>query len=119
MKEDGGHAVVAFQTYVAKVLAPELQPGEVVVWDNLQAHKNAAAVQALEAAGAKLKPLPPHSPDLTPIEKLWSKVKERLRSLAARTVQRVYRAVGSALQEVSLQDILGWFQSCGLCPTQT
>jgi transposase len=109
----------AFETYVTEVLAPELQPGDMVVWDNLQAHKSAAAVRAVEAAGATVKPLPPHSPDLTPIEKLWSKVKGRLRSLAARTVRRVYRAVGIALREVTPQDIRGWFQSCGLCPTQT
>src|SRR5262249_42941602 len=100
-------------------LVPDLQPGDVVVWDNLQPHKNAAVGRAIAEAGATVKPLPPHSPDLTPIEKLWSKVKERLRALAARTVPRVYRAVGTALREVTRADILGWFRSCGLCPTQT
>jgi transposase len=116
---EGATDSAAFETYVTEVLAPQLRPGDVVVWDNLQAHKSAAAVRAVEAAGATVKPLPPHSPDLTPIEKLWSKVKGRLRSLAARTVRRVYRALGIALQEVTSQDIHGWFQSCGLCPTQT
>lgn len=109
----------AFETYVTEVLVPELQPGDVVVWDNLSPHQNAAAVRAIEAVGATIKPLPPHSPDLTPIEPLWSKVKERLRALAARTVQRVFAAVGTALRGVTLQDILGWFQSRRLCPTQT
>lgn len=107
------------QTYVTQVLVPELQPGDVVLWDNLQAHKNVAAVQAIKQAGATVKPLPPHSPDLTPIEKLWSKAKAALRAAAARTVRRVYRAMGAALRSVLPQDILGWFQSCGLCPTQT
>ena len=110
---------VAFQTYVTEVLVPELQTGDVVVWDNLQPHKQAVLMQAIEAVGATVKPLPPHSPDLTPIEKLWSKTKEKLRALAARTVRRVYGAVGTALKGVTLQDILGWFRSCGLCPTQT
>jgi transposase len=108
-----------FQVYVTQVLVPELQPGDVVIWDNLKPHKNVEAVQAIEQAGATVKPLPPHSPDLTPIEKLWSKAKGVLRSAAARTVERVYEAMGAALQSVIPQDILGWFQSCGLRPTQT
>jgi transposase len=110
---------VAFETYVTEVLAPELRPGDVVVWDHLQAHEQAVVVQAVEAVGATVQPLPPHSPDLTPIEKMWSKVKGKLRALAARTVRRVYGAVATALRGVTLQDILGWFHSCGLCPTQT
>ena len=100
-------------------MVPELRPGDVVIWDNLKPHKNAEAVQAIEQAGATVKPLPPHSPDLTPIEKLWSKAKGALRSAAARTVERVYEAMGAALRSVIPQEILGWFQSCGLCPTQT
>jgi transposase len=115
----GATDAAAFQTYVTAVLAPELQPGDVVSWDNLKPQENAAAVQAIEKAGATVKPLPPHSPDLTPIEKLWSKVKECLRASAARTVNGVYQAVGNALKSVLPQDIRGWFQSCGLCPTQT
>jgi transposase len=109
----------AFETYVTEVLAPELRPGDVVVWDNLRPHQQAVVVQAVEAVGATVKRLPPHSPDLTPIEKLWSKAKEKLRALAARTVRRVYGAVATALKGVTPSDILGWFRSCGLCPTQT
>ena len=115
----GATDTAAFQTWVAEVLVPELRPGDVVVWDNLQPHKDAAVVRAVEEAGATVQPLPPHSPDLTPIEKLWSKVKEGLRTLAARTVPRVYRAAGITLRAVRPQDILGWFRSCGLCPAQT
>jgi transposase len=116
---EGATDNAAFETYVTEVLVPALRPGDVVVWDHLQPHEQAVVVQAVEAAGATVKPLPPHSPDLTPIEKLWSKVKGKLRTLAARTVRRVYGAVGTALRGVTLRDILGWFRSCGLCPTQT
>jgi transposase len=115
----GATDTAAFATYVTEVLVPELRPGDVVLWDNLGPHKNAAALQAVVAAGATVKPLPPHSPDLTPIEKLWSKGKEQLRSAAARTVQAVYSAAEAALRAVVPQDIVGWFRSCGLCPTQT
>jgi transposase len=116
---EGATDNAAFETYVTDVLAPALRPGDVVVWDGLQPHRQAVVVQAVEAVGATVKPLPPHSPDLTPIEKLWSKAKGKLRTLAARTVGRVYGAVGTALRGVTLRDILGWFRSCGLCPSQT
>jgi transposase len=101
----------AFQSYVEQVLVPELQAEDVVIWDNLQPHKAAAVVAAVEHAGARVVPLPPSSPDLTPIEEMYSKVKESLRSAAARSVVAIYAAIGPALHEVSPQDILGWFQS--------
>jgi transposase len=109
----------AIQTYVDEFLVPELQPGDVVIWDNLQAHKNAGVVRSLEAAGAVVVSLPPYSPDFTPIEKLFSKAKEFLRSAAARTTDAVYAALGEALAAVCPEDILGWFRSCGLCFSQT
>jgi transposase len=99
----------AFRTYVAEVLASELEPGDVVVWDNLQPHKDAAAVAAVEAAGARVERLPPYSPDESPIEEMFSKVKECLRSAAARTVDTVIAALGSALNQVTPSDIDGWF----------
>jgi hypothetical protein len=77
---------------------------------NLQPHKAAAVVTAVEQAGARVVPLPPSSPDLTPIEEMYSKVKGALRA-AARTVVAIYAAIGPALRDVSPQDILGWFQS--------
>jgi transposase len=110
---------VAFETYVTEVLVPELEPGDVVVWDNLKPHKTAAVVRAVEAAGATVKPLPPHSPDLTPIEKMWSQVKEGLRALAARTVRQVFAAIGTVLRKVTFRDIVGWFQACDLYPMLT
>src|SRR5512135_1780563 len=99
----------AFESYVEQALAPPLRPGDVVIWDNLK---------PLEAAGARLMPLPPYSPDLTPIEEMFSKVKGWLRSAAARTTEAVYDAMGAALRAVCPEDILGWFKSCGLCATQ-
>jgi transposase len=98
-----------FQTYVEEVLVPTLQPGDVVVWDNLQAHKSPAVVAAVEAAGARVEPLPVYSPDLTPIEEMFSKTKAYLRTVAARTTDTVIAAMGDALNRVTHFDILGWF----------
>jgi transposase len=100
----------AFQTYVEKVLVPELRPGDVVVWDNLQPHKNTQVLKAVEAAGARVVPLPPYSPDETPIEELFSKAKGQLRTLAARTTEAVITAMGTALAQITPSDIRGWFQ---------
>jgi transposase len=99
-----------FETYVEEVLAPELKPGDVVIWDNLKPHESEEAIEAVEGAGARVVPLPPWSPDLTPIEEMISKVKGSLRSAGARTKETVYAAFGSALHDVTLDDIAGWFQ---------
>ena len=98
-----------FERYVADVLVPELRPGDAVVWDNLKPHQSEEAIEAVEAAGARVVPLPPWSPDLTPIEEMASKVKGALRSAAARTTEAVYAAFASALHDVTLEDIAGWF----------
>jgi transposase len=108
-----------FESYVEQVLAPELRRGDLVIWDNLKPHQSATARHFVRGAGARLMPLPPYSPDLTPIEKMFSKVKELLRSAAARTASTVYEAMDRALKAVHSRDIRGWFESCGLCPTQT
>ena len=99
-----------FETYVADVLVPELKPGDVVVWDNPKPHLSDEAIEAVEAAGARVVPLPPYSPDLTPIEEMFSKVKGAMRSAAARTTEAVYAAFCSALHDVTPEDIAGWFQ---------
>src|SRR5438874_5362958 len=99
-----------FETYVQEVLVPELKPGDVVIWDNLTPHQSEEAIEAVEAAGARVVPLPPWSPELTPIEEMISKVKGSLRSAAARTKETVYEAFGSALHDVTLDNIAGWFQ---------
>ena len=100
-----------FETYVQDVLVPELKPGDVVIWDNLKPHKSEEAIEAIEATGARVEPLPPWSPDLSPIEEMVSKVKGTMRSAAARTTHAVYWAFASALDQVTLNDIAGWFQS--------
>jgi transposase len=107
----GATDTAAFQSYVEQVLVPELRPEDVVIWDNLKPHQAQAVVAAVERGGARVVPLPPSSPDLTPIEEMYSKVKGALRSAAARSTVAIYAAIGSALHEVSPQDILGWFHS--------
>jgi transposase len=74
-----------FRLFLTEVLVPALRPGDVVIWDNLSAHKNAQCAALVEQAGAHVLRLPPYSPDFNPIESCWSKIKERLRSEAART----------------------------------
>ena len=103
-----------FETYVEQALVPELRAGDVVVWDNLSAHKSAAAVAAIEAVGARVERLPVYSPDLTPIEEMFSKIKEGLRSIAARSIEGVIGAMGQALNQITQHDILGWFHD--RCP---
>lgn len=105
----GAMNTAMFEEYVEGVLVPELRPGDVVIWDNLQPHQSEEAVEAVEAAGASVVPLPPWSPDLTPIEEMISKVKTVMRSIAARTTGAVYAAFASALHDVTLENIVGWF----------
>ncbi len=113
----GSTDTAAFESYVEQVLVPDLHAGDVVVWDNLAPHQAYAVAAAVKRAGAKLLPLPPYSPDYTPIERLWSKVKAYLRRVAARNKDAVYDALGEALERVTLQDIIGWFQFAGLSAT--
>ena len=113
----GAIDAAAFESYVEDVLAPELRPGDVVVWDNLPSHQGYAAATAVRRAGARLLPLSPYSPDYTPIEPLWSKVKTYLRRVAARSKESIYEALGEALGRVTPQDIIGWFVHAGLCAT--
>jgi transposase len=105
----GATNAVQFEDYLAEVLVPELRPGDVVVWDNVKPHRSDEAIEAVEAAGARVVPLPPYSPDLTPIEEMFSKVKNVVRAVAARTTGAVYAAFASGLHDVTLDDIAGWF----------
>ena len=114
----GATDTAAFQTYVKQVLVPALHAGDVVVWDNLKPHLAAGVASAIEGAGASLLPLPPYSPDYTPIEEMFSKVKEALRRVGARAKAELYEALGEAMKRVTPQDILGWFQHAGLSATQ-
>jgi len=102
-----------FQRYVEEVLVPVPRAGDVVVMDNLPAHKPPRVRELIESAGATLVYLPPYSPDFNPIEMIWSKVKRLLRSAAARTVEALHDAFGAAMDAVTAGDVLGCFRHCG------
>lgn len=110
---DGPMDGEAFAVWAQRVLAPTLKEGDIVVMDNLSVHKNTQAREAILAVGALIWNLPPYSPDLNPIEKMWSKVKAHLRKAKARDTQSLYRVIADALAQVSHGDITNWFDSCG------
>jgi transposase len=110
---DGAMNGEAFVTYVEQVLVPTLQGGEIVVLDNLSSHRLPRVVELIEAAGGEVWYLPPYSPDLNPIESMWSKVKQVLRSIAARTFDGLVDAIGIALDKITARDLIGWFTHCG------
>ena len=115
---EGATDATLFRTYVQEVLAPTLRPGEIVVMDNLASHRAAGVAEAIEAAGAEAWYLPVYSPDLNPIEKMWSKVKQHLRSAAARSTQALWDTICQALQTVTASDARGWFEACGYRNTE-
>jgi transposase len=102
-----------FRAYVAEVLVPMLQAGDIVVMDNLSPHKSDPTLALITNAGAHVLFLPAYSPDLNHIEKMWSKVKGLLRAAEAWTSAELIAAIGVALAKVTPQDALGWFTSCG------
>jgi transposase len=104
----------AFATFVEEGLGPRLRSGDVVVLDNLAAHKGERVRQAIAARGATLLFLPPYSPDLNPIEKAWAKVKTWLRTRAVRTALALEYAIGEALDRLTAADCRGYFASCGI-----
>ncbi|MFO0950594.1 MAG: IS630 family transposase [Isosphaeraceae bacterium] len=110
---DGATDSACFETYVERCLAPALLPGDVVVMDNLACHKSAEVGRLIAAAGAEVWYLPPYSPDLNPIERLFSKLKAALRKAKARTVSALVEAIGAALRSVTPADIRGWFAHSG------
>jgi len=113
MTLEGAADTESFRAYVEMVLTPTLQPGDLVVMDNLSPHKSDPTLALITAAGAQVLFLPAYSPDLNPIEKMWSKIKTLLRTAEARTPADLVRAIGQALAQVTAQDALGWFASCG------
>jgi transposase len=102
-----------FAAYVEQVLCPTLESGDVVVLDNLSAHKVAGVSEKVEARGARLLYLPPYSPDLNPIEKAWSKFKQYLRKAKARTAEALDQAITEALQTITADNAQAWFRHCG------
>jgi transposase len=103
----------AFAAYTAGILAPSLRSGQVVILDNLSAHKSEVARTAVEAAGARLLFLPPYSPDFNPIELAFAKVKERLRAAGERTPDGLFAATAAAIDAVSATDAHGFYAHCG------
>ena len=102
-----------FLAYLEQVLCPRLRPGQVVIMDNLSVHQVAGVRERIEAVGARLLYLPPYSPDFNPIEPAWSKVKQILRSLKARTADALEAAVAEALAAITPENAIAWFSHCG------
>ena len=113
MTINGATDTEVFRTYVRSVLGPTLRPGDIVILDNLSPHKSELTLALITQAGTQVLFLPPYSPDFNPIEKMWSKVKQHLRSAEARTEVDLLAAIGSALASVTAQDAINWFASCG------
>src|SRR5882757_6188598 len=114
----GSVNAATFESYVEQILVPALHRGDVVIFDNLTSHLSPAVFEAIERAGASVLPLPPYSPDYTPIEEMFSKFKEFLRRIGARAKEHLYDAIGEGLRQVTAQDIIGWFRHAGLRATQ-
>jgi transposase len=113
MTLEGPTDTEVFGAYVREVLCPTLRPGDVVILDNLSPHKSQLTLELIRQAGAEVLFLPAYSPDLSPIEKMWSKVKACLRSAEARTPPALGQAIGAALASVTRQDAINWFAACG------
>jgi transposase len=113
MALEGATDTEVFRAFVQQCLVPTLRPGDLVVMDNLAPHKSEPTLALIRAAGAEVLFLPAYSPDLNPIEKMWSKVKNSLRTAKARTPDALLAAIAAAFASVTAQDALGWFASCG------
>jgi len=109
---DGATDTDVFATYLEQVLAPILRPGMIVVMDNLSSHKSPRIREIIAQQGATLCYLPPYSPDLNPIEMMWSKVKTALRAAKARTQEQLIDAIAAALRTITPNDASGWFKHC-------
>ena len=114
---DGPMDGEVFRTWCEQMLAPALRPGDIVIMDNLSSHKAPAIREAIEAAGAILRFLPPYSPDFNPIEKAFSKLKAHLRKAAERTIHGLWNAIGRILDLYAPQECANDFSTCGYHPT--
>ncbi len=114
---EGATTAAVFEAYIERVLGPTLRPGHLVVMDNLSAHKGKRVKELIEGKGCQLLYLPSYSPDLNPIEEAFSKIKGILRKIGARGREALVEALGVALNAVTDQDALGFFEHCGYCRT--
>jgi transposase len=110
---EGATTRIVFETYIEKVLLPSLRPGQVVVMDNLCAHKGERIRELLESTGCELLYLPSYSPDFSPIEEAFSKVKGLMRKAEARNREALVEAIGKALDAITVRDARGFFEHCG------
>jgi transposase len=108
---EGGTTAEAWEAFVCQGL--ELRPGDIVILDRLNSHRDPAVLRALHRRGVRVKLLPAYSPDLNPIEKAWSKVREAVRRARPRTAEALIAALGAALLAITPADIQGWFTHCG------
>ena len=113
---DGPMNGPAFLAYVEQILVPTLEPGDVVVMDNLPAHKPIAVREAIERAGAELRFLPPYSPDFNPIEMAFAKLKAIMRKAAERTVEALWQTVGTAIDAFVPNECANYFKAAGYEP---
>lgn len=112
MHLSGAADTAAFVAYIGQVLCPTLKQGDIVVMDNLAVHKSPEVLRLVAEAGAEVRFLPAYSPDLNPIEKMWSKIKALLRSAEARTPAELDAAISLAFSKITEKDAAGWFASC-------
>jgi len=113
MTVEGATDTEVFRAYVSQVLCPTLRPGDLVIMDNLSPHNSDPTLELIRERGAEVSFLPAYSPDLNPIEMMWSRVKNTLRSAEARTESALTQAIASALALVTRQDAINWFAHCG------
>jgi transposase len=113
---EGATTTAVFEQYVEAVLAPSLTAGQIVLLDNLAAHKGKRIEELITARGCQLIFLPSYSPDFSPIEETFSKLKTLLRRAGARTREALHEAIGQALLKVTAEDAQGWFRHCGYFP---
>jgi transposase len=116
MAYEGGTSADAFLRFVREALAPSLYPGDVVILDNLGAHRAVGVREAIEARGARILYLPPYHPELNPIELAWSKLKALLKIIGARDIQALATALKRSKDLLSTSDMEGWFAHCGYQP---
>jgi transposase len=108
-----------FRAYVEQQLVPVLEPGDIVIMDNLGSHKSAAVRQLIRAAGARLRYLPPYSPDLNPIEQAFAKIKHWMRTAQKRTVEETWRHVGQLVATIEPQECANYFENAGYASVKT
>lgn len=110
---DGAINGAGFLAYVQQVLAPTLKPGDIVILDNLSSHKVQGVLEAIQAAGAELRYLPPYSPDLNPIEQMFAKLKALLRKIAARSVEALWTAIGDLIDTFKPDECRNYLRNSG------